>query len=82
MKRGPKKRHEAIPLPAELIEIDYVNWRGRQSTRQIKPIRLIWGSNEWHPTPQWIVEAIDCEKGDVRGFAVRGIKSWSPVIAC
>ena len=81
MREIKKQKPHAGPLPAEIIEIDYVNWRGQRSTRTIKPLRLVWGSNEWHPTPQWLVEAIDCEKGDVRGFALKGIRTWSPLTA-
>jgi predicted DNA-binding transcriptional regulator YafY len=56
--------------------IDYTNWRGERKTRTIMPIGIHFGSNEWHPVPQWMIYATDVDTGDDRWFAMAGIHSW------
>ena len=58
------------------IKIDYQNWKGERRIREILPIRLLWGSNEYHPTEQWLLEATDLEKQATRFFALKGIKAF------
>ncbi len=64
---------------ARLVIIDYVNWKGERSERTIQPIRLEFGSNEWHPVPQWLLFAYDIDKADYRRFAFESIKAWDSV---
>lgn len=52
------------------LEIDYKNWRGVTSRRRIIPLGVRYGSTEWHPEEQWLLSAIDVEKGAVREFAM------------
>lgn len=59
--------------------ITYTNHRGETTTRQITPYRLIFGKNKWHPTPQWLLEALDVGKEEVRTFALSGIKTTMEV---
>lgn len=83
--------HEALKLlPAdppsrrdEPVTILYTNWRGETAVRRICPIRstqtyvTFWfGSNKWHPEPQWLLSAVDADKGEERCFALAGIKAW------
>ena len=51
------------------IHILYKNNRDEVKWRKILPIRLYWGSTEYHPDPQWILEAMDVDKGAERSFA-------------
>ena len=60
------------------VEIEYVNWRGQQSTRCIVPHAILFGSSEWHPEPQWLLHAEDLGKSERRDFAMKDIKSWKP----
>lgn len=53
--------------PCHIVE--YTNYRGETALRSIIPIRLWWGTTEWHPEEQWILTAWDAEKGTVRDFA-------------
>lgn len=53
------------------MRIKYRNWRGEVATRCIKPIKMFFGSNEWHPEEQWLMEAMDLDKVEVRVFAMR-----------
>lgn len=61
----------ALP-PVELITAMYTNWRGERAPRTFIPHRVFFGSNEWHPTPQVLIEATDCVTGEQRTFAASG----------
>lgn len=62
--------------PAGVI-ILYRNYRGEASVRRIRPERIWYGTDEWHTSPQWFIDAMDLEKQEVRSFAVRDISQWS-----
>lgn len=56
------------------LEFGYTNWRGEFGMRRAQPIRLYYGSTEWHPEPQWLLEAMDLGKGERRTFAVKDMQ--------
>jgi hypothetical protein len=59
------------------VMIDYTNWRGERRMRRIRPTgRFLFESNEYHPAPQYLIEAIDVEVEGLRTFALSGIHSW------
>lgn len=63
------------------VRIDYTNWRGVRRIRRVVPVKFEFGSNEWHPEPQWLMEARDLdieEEGvnSLRTFALKGIHQW------
>jgi predicted DNA-binding transcriptional regulator YafY len=58
------------------VLIDYMNWRGERSMRRIVPRSIFFGSNEWHPEPQWILKAFDLQKRGIRTFAMNKIHEW------
>lgn len=60
------------------VTIDYTNWRGERSFRRIVPEGVYWGSNEWHPKEQWLLDARDLDRRETRAFAMKGIHSWKP----
>ena len=70
---------DAAPSPAPAapsaaqpaLEFGYTNWRGEYARRRVRPVRLYHGSTEWHPEPQWLMEAYDADKGGLRAFAVK-----------
>lgn len=62
----------------ETVEIDYTNWRGERALRKIVPLSVRFENTEWHPDTQWLLEAVDLERGAVRTFAMRDIHSWKP----
>lgn len=64
-------------MPASEVVIDYTNWRGERAGRRILPLDLVFQATEWHPKEQWLLRAIDVEKGDERLFAVADIHSWA-----
>jgi hypothetical protein len=63
----------------ELVVIDYTNHRGDRSHRTVRPIKIRFGANEWHPEPQWLLTALDMGKGAIRSFAMKDIHSWKCV---
>lgn len=61
----------------ESVWIDYTNYRGEREWRKVRPIRVIFDSNEWHPVKQWLLTAQDVEKQEMRTFAFSGIHAVS-----
>jgi predicted DNA-binding transcriptional regulator YafY len=64
---------------ATTIEILYTNYRGETSRRRIVPASLRFGSTEFHPEPQWLLEAFDVERAADRTFAMRDVQEWKSV---
>lgn len=75
------------------IAILYTNYRGETAVRRIMPCyhpggydALWFGETKWHPKPQWLLSAVDCENEHWiarfdsglarRDFAVADIKAW------
>ena len=52
------------------IKLTYTNYRGETSERLILPKGVWFGATKWHPEPQWLLHALDCEKQAVRDFAL------------
>ena len=62
---------------SKAIGIVYKNYRGEVASRRIIPQRLWFGATEWHPDEQWLLDAIDVDRGATRSFALRDIRSYS-----
>jgi len=60
------------------VEIDYTNWKNERAFRRI-PINVYYGSNEFHPEQQWLMEATDLDKNALRCFAMKDIHSWRQI---
>lgn len=59
---------------AEPLSVVYRNWRGETSTRRIVPLAAPrFGTSEWHKEPQWLLRALDVDKGEEREFAMNEI---------
>lgn len=67
-------------MSSESVIIDYTNWRGERRKRLIRPVNIIFGSNEWHTEPQWLLHAVDLEASEkaLKLFALSGIHEWRP----
>lgn len=63
------------------VTLTYTNWRGETSERTISPRRMWFGSTEWHPEPQWLLSAIDTEKGALRDFALKDFGQPASTVA-
>lgn len=51
----------------------YTNYRGEYSQRRATPVRFEFQSTEHHPEKQWIMHAVDHDKGAMRAFALADI---------
>lgn len=60
----------------QVVTIRYKNYRGEISTRRIVPKKIWFGSNEYHPGEQWLLDAHDLEKDAERSFAIKDISDW------
>lgn len=49
----------------------YKNYRGEVAQRHIRPVKIFFGATEYHPDEQWLMEAVDLDKGETRVFAMR-----------
>lgn len=58
------------------VYIDYTNYRGERACRAIVPQYVYFGSNEWHPKPQWLLVAYDVAKQEDREFAMSKIHTF------
>ena len=56
------------------IKVTYKNWRGKEGIRRILPIRIFYGSTEWHPEEQWLIEVYDLDKKAKRDYALRDLR--------
>lgn len=56
---------------ATLIEVLYTNWRGETSLRRVVPKTLRFGTSEWHPDPQYLLDVYDVDKKVRREFALK-----------
>lgn len=61
----------------EPLTFMYTNWRGEIAKRRAIPMRTYWGSTDWHPEPQWLMEAFDTDKKAVRVFAMSDMSSYA-----
>ncbi len=71
----PPDASEAIKAEQE-VRILYINYRGEKGWRRIQPLNIWFGSTEWHPERQWLIDAIDLEKKATRSFALSDIQAW------
>ena len=58
------------------VEIIYTNWKGVTATRTIQPIEIWFGATDYHPDEQWLLKALDIDKGEQRDFAMQDIQAW------
>jgi predicted DNA-binding transcriptional regulator YafY len=61
----------------KVVEFTYLNYRGVTEIRRIVPIRIWFGSNEWHPRKQWFVHGWCFERMAARDFAWADIQNWA-----
>lgn len=59
-----------------MVQIDYTNHRGERAVRWIQPTRRWWGTTDYYPEPQWLIDATDVSKQEPRTFAEKGIHQW------
>lgn len=73
MEPTPTPSGEPDPAPQRAITVRYTNYRGELSQRRIVPERIWFGSSQWHPRPQWMLEATEPDRGVTRSFALADV---------
>ena len=63
-----------IIVPHDKIQFEYTNWKGVTGTREIEVGELYYGSTEYHPKPQWLLEGYDLGKKANRLFAMSDMR--------
>lgn len=58
------------------VRFTYRNWRGEVSERRVLPIKVYWGSTDWHPEPRWLLYAYDLVREAARTFALDDVIFW------
>lgn len=58
------------------VEILYTNYKGERAWRRILPLKIWFGSTEWHPAEQWFMDAEDIDRKATRSFALCDIVNW------
>lgn len=58
------------------IKVLYTNYRGQTAIRTIVPVLIYFGSTEYHPHEQWLLEVWDVERGAIRTYALKEISQW------
>jgi hypothetical protein len=72
----PQAIEQALPAHytnEQVVKVRYRNYRGEVAIRTIVPIKVWWGSTEFHPHKQWILTVWDCEKNAERDYALQDI---------
>lgn len=66
------------PISDRPVRILYKNYKGKEKYRDIIPLKLFYGSNQWHPEPQYLLQAFDLDKKEVRDFALNNLcgENW------
>ncbi|TIN05581.1 MAG: hypothetical protein E5Y14_32810 [Mesorhizobium sp.] len=59
------------------LQFAYTNHRGESGRRRVVPIRVWFGSTNWHPTQQWFLRALDLDKDEERDFAFADVREVS-----
>lgn len=62
-----------VDSAGDVVLIEYKNHRGEVAERRIRPERIWFGETEWHPEPQWLMEAFDFDRMATRSFALRDV---------
>lgn len=57
----------------DTILFTYKNWLGEVSKRKVKIEGFIFGANEFHKEPQFMIKGFDLDKSAIRTFAMQDI---------
>jgi hypothetical protein len=73
---SPNLRRPMTIHSRQIVGISYTNHRGETAFRRIIPIKIYFGSSQWHPKDQWLMDAFDLDKQAQRSFAMIDIHKW------
>ena len=52
------------------IKVVYRNWRGKGAIRNVLPLKVWYGSTEWHKGQQWLIRVYDLDKKANRDYTL------------
>ena len=58
------------------MEVEYTSHRGERSWREIVPKRVLFGTNQHHITPQWLLIAYDVKTQMEWAFAMANLHAY------
>jgi predicted DNA-binding transcriptional regulator YafY len=61
----------------EDVNFLYTNYKLETERRRVKPIKVWYGSTQYHTGPQWFLHALDLDKDEERNFAMRDMSEVS-----
>lgn len=70
MFKFPKGSDKILNNP---LQFEYVNWKGEKGIRTVIPQEIYYGENDFHKGNQWLLQAYDVDKQDIRHFAIKDI---------
>jgi hypothetical protein len=69
----PDAGTNALETNTNVITIRYRNYRGEDSLRRVLPLKIWFGTSEWHPKRQWLMDAYDYNRNAYRTFALQNV---------
>lgn len=65
----------SVPLD-EPLTITFTDSTGVERERCVIPQRVWFGSTEWHPDAQWLLDAYDMDRHAVRSFELARVRGF------
>ena len=67
---GPEGLRPQLAIDGDIM-FDYVNWRGERGQRRATgPYAIRYGTSEFHEKPQFLLSAVDLDRGQTREYAL------------
>lgn len=60
----------------QVAAFTYRNHRGEVARRRVLPTSIRFAATEWHPEPQWLMDAWDLDRQAERAFAMRDMTEF------
>lgn len=64
----------------KVLGFHYTNYKGETAYRKVRAMSVFFGTTQWHPEPQWMMQAIDLDKGEYREFAMKDMSDVQEVV--
>jgi predicted DNA-binding transcriptional regulator YafY len=67
---------------AHVITFDYTNHKGQSARRRIRPLRVWYGTSDYHLGEHWYLRAHDLDKQADRDFQLAGMRDIEEEKGC
>jgi hypothetical protein len=65
---------DTVSITPTPLTVSYTNYKGVTRLRRVIPKRVFFGSNQWHPDPQWLLDVFDVDTEQRRTFALKDME--------